>query len=236
MSKKQPAPRHIERLSLMLGASVSHFTQQKFHRCVAHLELMFLRQLRDVHQYSLDGSNLIFVYFGLPKAQAELFGQSNFYQMKKGNWSACCIPDFDPVAFFASGERQQDELITSLLELALVNAARLTGADPQPILDSADLIRSGDFMARFLISHLTLQNGVCGQTANVYSRVMRGMIQWQVDVIDADGKLTRREEIPLPTNWRGRYTEDDLTSHWDKSGFWLRAPNGKAYYRLPSKS
>lgn len=231
-AKTRPKPLHD--LTIALGASVPHFSQQKFRRQTAHIGLMFLRSLKQNHDYALDGSPLLFVHFGVPEAQRELLGPKHYFQAERGGWSSCCVPKFDYQTFNGLSEPEQDEQTTALLEKALLNVAKQVGADPKPIKEAARMIRDGQYTARFPIPRLTCQSPDGEQTARVFSCVSRGVIRWQIVIEDSAGNTLRSEWVPDSCSRLPDFTEDRLLPRWDKKGYALRDEKGRIRYALSS--
>ncbi len=235
MAKRTAKPAGIQTLSFALGANVPHFTQQRFKRCVAHLELMWTRYLREVHTYSLDGSTLVFVYFGPHQPIAELTADTNYTRNEKGNWSAVVVPKFDGEAFFDAGDEAQDQLIMDSVQKALLAAAKLIQADVLPIKQTYQAIVDHNFSARFAIAGCPCKAHKTGLVASVYSCVVRGAITWEIDIQDAHGSLLVQQTIPQFMDWRKAVTENQLKLKWDKQEFKLIAPNGKTYFAVKPK-
>lgn len=237
MAKKSPpkdSARNevIQMLSFMLGDSIPHFRQLKFKRCVAHLELMFLRSLRDNFQYVLDGSTLVFVYFDKSAAPVGMFQHGDYVQNVAGKWSACCVPKFQFDAFFEKPDLEQDRLVTDLVEKALTKAAKLAGADPKPIGATANMIREGDYSARFLIPEFAPVDRATGRKARFWSQVSRGYIRWQIELLDQSDNILLQETLPDSLYQSPAFKPESMTTRWEPDGLTLRGSNGRTIHRL----
>lgn len=231
MAKKAAAATRIQNMSFNLGASLPHFTKTKFRRCVAHIEAIFLKHLRDVHHYVLDGSSLIFIHFGTPSAEVDL-AKKGYFQNVKGQWSACYIDPFDHERYFALDEEQQDQLVTSLVEKTLSQAARMAKADSSPIHEIARILHDGKYSARFVIPKLTSRNDATGYTGSVWAHFQRGMIRWLLVVTDEQGKELHRDWISDTAMPDATLDENLLESKWQRNTFSLCGKNRRAVYRF----
>lgn len=230
---KASSSRRLNDLQICLGTSAPHFTQQKFRRETAHIGLIVLRHLRDECRYLLDGSELLFVYFGMPESQREQFGTANYYRVPQGNWSACCVPRFDLKSFAALAEADQDKRTAKLLETALRTAAREAGADEKPIRAALRRVRDGNFTGRFPIPQLTVADPAGKRTATVWSHISRGQVRWLIEVVDAGGELIHSQFVPEECYRNPEFTETLVRATWDRRGFALRNDKGRAWWTLP---
>lgn len=111
------------------------------------------------------------------------------------------VEDFDFRAYFVAPTHERDEMLLSALEKGLLDIARRSGADAEPIRKAIADTRACGCERRFVIKRLSRMTKSRKLKLNVFRHVFHGGESWGIDIASRKGEVLETRWIAEKTDW-----------------------------------